>query len=87
MGKHEKPVSGTSRKSEARLPRAERTPSVREEELLFDIPETAERVTAHAAETLPDSKAEPLPENEAAPAETETAENAAAEAEAPAEKE
>ena len=46
MGKHEKPVSGTSRKSEARLPRAERTPSVREEELLFDIPETAERVTA-----------------------------------------
>lgn len=54
MGKHEKPVSGTSRKSEARLPRAERTPSVREEELLFDIPETAERVTAHAAETLPE---------------------------------
>ena len=57
MGKHEKPVSGTSRKSEARLPRAERTPSVREEELLFDIPETAERVTAHAAGTLPEEPA------------------------------
>ena len=42
---------------------------------------------AEAAETLPDSKAEPLPESEAAPAETETAENAAAEAETPAEKE
>ena len=42
---------------------------------------------AEAAETLPDSKAEPLPEGEAAPAETETAENAAAEAETPAEKE
>lgn len=61
MGKHEKPVSGTSRKSEARLPRAERTPSVREEELLFDIPETAERVTAHAAETLPEEPAAPVP--------------------------
>ena len=61
MGKHEKPVSGTSRKSEARLPRAERTPSVREEELLFDIPETAERVTAHAAETLPKEPAAPVP--------------------------
>lgn len=61
MGKHEKPVSGTSRKSEARLPRAERTPSVREEELLFDIPETAERVTAHAAETLPEEPAAPDP--------------------------
>ena len=61
MGKHEKPVSGTSRKSEARLPRAERTPSVREEELLFDIPETAERVTAHAAETLPEEPAAPAP--------------------------
>ena len=61
MGKHEKPVSGTSRKSEARLPRAERTPSVREEELLFDIPETAERVTAHAAETLPEESAAPVP--------------------------
>ena len=53
MGKHEKPVSGASRKSEARLPRAERTPSVREEELLFDIPETAERVITPAPETLP----------------------------------
>ena len=52
MGKHEKPVSGTNRKSEARLPRAERAPSVREEELLFDIPETAERVTASPAEEL-----------------------------------
>ena len=62
MGKHEKPVSGTSRKSEARLPRAERTPSVREEELLFDIPETAERVTAHAAGTLPEEPAAPVPE-------------------------
>ncbi len=61
MGKHEKPVSGTSRKSEARLPRAERTPSVREEELLFDIPETAERVTAHAAGTLPEEPAAPVP--------------------------
>ena len=61
MGKHEKPVSGTSRKSETRLPRAERTPSVREEELLFDIPETAERVTAHAAETLPEEPAAPIP--------------------------
>ena len=61
MGKHEKPVSGTSRKSEARLPRAERTPSVREEELLFDIPETAERVTARAAETLPEEPAAPVP--------------------------
>ena len=61
MGKHEKPVSGTSRKSEARLPRAERTPSVREEELLFDIPETAERVTAHAAGTLPEESAAPVP--------------------------
>ena len=61
MGKHEKPVSGTSRKSEARLPRAERTPSVREEELLFDIPETAERVTAHAAGTLPEEPAAPIP--------------------------
>ena len=61
MGKHEKPVSGTSRKSEARLPRAERTPSVREEELLLDIPETAERVTAHAAGTLPEEPAAPVP--------------------------
>ena len=61
MGKHEKPVSGTSRKSEARLPRAERTPSVREEELLFDIPETAERVTAHAAGTLQEEPAAPVP--------------------------
>lgn len=61
MGKHEKPVSGTSRKSEARLPRAERTPSVREEELLFDIPETAERVTAPAAGTLPEEPAAPVP--------------------------
>ena len=62
MGKHEKPVSGTSRKSEARLPRAERTPSIREEELLFDIPETAERVTAPAAGTLPEEPAAPVPE-------------------------
>ncbi len=71
MGKHEKPVSGTSRKSEARLPRAERTPSVREEELLFDIPETAERVTVPAADTLPEETAAPvsdaLPEETAAP--------------------
>lgn len=61
MGKHEKPVSGTSRKSEARLPRAERTPSVREEELLFDIPETAERVTASPVEELPEEAAAPVP--------------------------
>ena len=71
MGKHEKPVSGTSRKSEARLPRAERTPSVREEELLFDIPETAERVTASPAEDLPEESAAPvsdaLPENDVSP--------------------
>ena len=70
MGKHEKPVSGTSRKSEARLPRAERTPSVREEELLFDIPETAERVTVPTAETLPEESApvsDALPEETAAP--------------------
>ena len=64
MGKHEKPVSGTSRKSEARLPRAERTPSVREEELLFDIPETAERVTASPAEELPEEAAAPIPEEQ-----------------------
>ena len=62
MGKHEKPVSGTGRKSETRLPRAERTPSVREEELLFDIPETAERVTVPAADTLPEETAAPIPE-------------------------
>lgn len=61
MGKHEKPVSGMSRKSEARLPRAERTPSVREEELLFDIPETAERVTASPVEELPEEAAAPVP--------------------------
>ena len=61
MGKHEKPVSGTSRKSEARLPRAERAPSVREEELLFDIPETAERVTASPVEELPEEAAAPVP--------------------------
>ena len=66
MGKHEKPVSGTSRKSEARLPRAERTPSVREEELLFDIPETAERVTASPAEELPEEAAAPVSETPAA---------------------
>ena len=62
MGKHEKPVSGTNRKSEARLPRAERAPSVREEELLFDIPETAERVTASPAEELPEETAAPVSE-------------------------
>ena len=70
MGKHEKPVSGASRKSEARLPRAERTPSVREEELLFDIPETAERVITPAPETLPEETApfsDELPEEAAAP--------------------
>ncbi len=70
MGKHEKPVSGVSRKSEARLPRAERTPSVREEELLFDIPETAERVITPAPETLPEETApfsDELPEEAAAP--------------------
>lgn len=70
MGKHEKPVSGASRKSEARLPRAERTPSVREEELLFDIPETAERVITPAPETLPEETApfsDELPEETAAP--------------------
>lgn len=70
MGKHEKPVSGVSRKSEARLPRAERTPSVREEELLFDIPETAERVITPAPETLPEETApfsDELPEGAAAP--------------------
>ncbi len=71
MGKHEKPVSGTSRKSEARLPRAERTPSVREEELLFDIPETAERVTASPVDKLPEEVIMPvsdeLPEAAAAP--------------------
>ena len=61
MGKHEKPVSGASRKSEARLPRAERTPSVREEELLFDIPETAERVITPAPETLPEAAPFPFP--------------------------
>lgn len=61
MGKHEKPVSGASRKSEARPPRAERTPSVREEELLFDIPETAERVTASPVEELPEEAAAPVP--------------------------
>ena len=68
MGKHEKPVSGASRKSEARLPRAERTPSVREEELLFDIPETAERVITPAPETLPEETApfsDELPEETA----------------------
>ena len=70
MGKHEKPVSGASRKSEARLPRAERTPSVREEELLFDIPETAERVITPTPETLPEETApfsDELPEEAAAP--------------------
>lgn len=70
MGKHEKPVSGVSRKSEARLPRAERTPSVREEELLFDIPETAERVITPTPETLPEETApfsDELPEEAAAP--------------------
>lgn len=70
MGKHEKPVSGVSRKSEARLPRAERTPFVREEELLFDIPETAERVITPAPETLPEETApfsDELPEEAAAP--------------------
>ena len=70
MGKQEKPVSGASRKSEARLPRAERTPSVREEELLFDIPETAERVITPAPETLPEETApfsDELPEEAAAP--------------------
>lgn len=66
MGKHEKPVSGTNRKSEARLPRAERAPSVREEELLFDIPETAERVTAFPAEELPEETAAPVLETLAA---------------------
>lgn len=66
MGKHEKPVSGTNRKSEARLPRAERAPSVREEELLFDIPETAERVTASPAEELPEETAAPVLETPAA---------------------
>ena len=66
MGKHEKPVSGTNRKSEARLPRAERAPSVREEELLFDIPETAERVTASPAEELPEETAAPVSEIPAA---------------------
>ncbi len=45
MGKHEKPSSGSSRKVEERLPRAERTASVREEELIFDVPETNDRVT------------------------------------------
>ena len=66
MGKHEKPVSGTNRKSEARLPRAECAPSVREEELLFDIPETAERVTASPAEELPEETAAPVLETPAA---------------------
>ena len=45
MGKHEKPSSGSSRKVEERLPRAERSTSVREEELIFDVPETNDRVT------------------------------------------
>ena len=45
MGKHEKPSSGSSRKVETRLPRAERSTSVREEELIFDVPETTDRVT------------------------------------------
>ena len=81
MGKHEKPVSGASRKSEARLPRAERTPSVREEELLFDIPETAERVITPAPETLPEETApfsDELPEEAAAPFSDELPEEAAA---------
>ena len=62
MGKHEKPVSGVSRKNEARAPRGERIPSVREEELLFDVPETAERVTVPAPEEYPEETAAPIPE-------------------------
>lgn len=62
MGKHEKPVSGTSRKSEARLPRTERIPSIREEELLFDIPETADRVnTSEPEDTAPTPEETPEP--------------------------
>ena len=64
-----------------------RVPLHRPDEFLAGQAPVIELDPAEAAETLPDSKAEPLPENEAAPAETETAENAAAEAEAPAEKE
>ena len=62
MGKHEKPVSGVSRKNEARAPRGERIPSVREEELLFDVPETAERVTVPAPEEYAEETAAPTPE-------------------------
>ena len=60
MGKHEKPVSGVSRKNDARLPRAERVPSVREEELLFDLPDTGERI--NTPEPAAGNRTAPIPE-------------------------